>query len=284
MVKWLLTMIRSEPDPIRGWTKTDIDALDIAAALERNNIPFKTVLMRDIMMNNPMPYTGEDTVFVQGTVSSVRDLLRRYGWLSWAPMDSLKCSNYYPYFLPYILQQEHVFLPAKDLAHNWCSVVKWMGSDGGLFVRPDGNTKGFTGGVFSRKQFQEDILGTISADTMVVAAKPVVILKEWRVLTVNGEVVTGSSYQPEEAEGVPSEWSDWNPICFREAVRKLYLDAKEKGYDALPSMIHFDFAQTETGIRLLELSAVNCAGYYAMNLDKAVTAITKQAELEYSQL
>ena len=70
-----------------------------------------------------------------------------------------------------------------------------------VFVRPDADTKAFTGTVMSRaelKAWAENVLAgglePLTGDTQIVIGQPFGIEREWRVFMVNGEPVAASQY------------------------------------------------------------------------------------------
>lgn len=281
---WQIIQIKTEPDPVEGWTKTDEDAHRIVKALERNGIKHGINTWKDVATEvTPVEGSWHTKVIVHGPIAAVRPLLKKYPWVHWSPFDRLKCSNYYPRFAEHITQQVHIFLPFGTLLANWSfyhdmlwkmmsksykSESPYWGVHNLLFVRPDNNIKSFAAGVMGWKDLN-DMVGVIEPDSMVVAAVPQTIHHEWRVLVIDGTPITGSMYRPTQQEGMPPLNSYY------------YKELWEAGRDYLPSAVFFDFAETDEDISLLEISGVNCAGLYEMDHDKFVIGITKQARKEY---
>lgn len=262
MVKWQLV----------GFNSTDGDARQVAEVLKKHNIEYNYQTFLEAFRDGS-PLADEKEVFVFGPINIVNKFTKDYGWLTWMPLDKLKCSNYYPIFGDLLTQQDYLMMPAAELGRHWNKVAYWLGSQD-LFIRPDGNGKRFTGEVMNQEEYLS-LLNGVEPDVIVMACYPKKILKEWRILMVEGQPVTGSVYRPkdERMEDVP---------C-RDVLEELWFRySRSDVFGTMPQMIHFDIAlEDDNRYSLLEISAVNAAGLYEMDLEKAVLAMHKQAEYEY---
>ena len=277
-VKWLLSKIGNA-----SYDTEDIGR--IQQELERQGIEHAVTSYKDVLCGYPMPYDSSDDVFVFGSISVVAELVKRFGWLSWMPLNKLKCSSYYNAFGASLTQQNYVMMPAGEVLRKWYDLTAqlhhtspladYVGWSGELFIRPDGNNKRFTGGVFTRDEY-ESLLRGIEPNLILVVAEPIKIETEWRVLMVDGKVITGSIYAPKEDRQVQVPVSEQLEFWWQQAV-------ESNPYDTvLPGMVCFDVAFHDGRHSLLELSSVNACGIYEMNVELFVKAVTERAEYEYA--
>lgn len=281
-VKWLIVNLREDENLADNWSDFSITPppssypRHLQSVLDLWGIKHHTVNFKDILVESPLPlgFGPNDEVFVFGPINSVRQLSERFGWLNWMPLNLLRCTSYYPYFSPWLFQQDRFYLPALELLQRWDHICEFLNEDV-LFVRPDTNSKIFTGDVFGKEEYQSIYQGSMEPTTMLVVARPQKVTREWRVLMVNGKIITGSLYKKDgdlcHQEDLPPDES-WIRRCW------------SQGYSLYPGpkMIHMDIAEDQNGnLGLLELSSVNSAGIYGMDVEKFVGAIQDFAQREY---
>jgi hypothetical protein len=95
-------------------------------------------------------FPPHDCVLFMGTLNLGRDILRT-SWIPGAYMDenNLRCSSYYTYFCPYLLNNKYFILSLGELVRRKTEIMEYFKSDGDLFIRPDSNMKSFRAGVFN---------------------------------------------------------------------------------------------------------------------------------------
>jgi glutathione synthase/RimK-type ligase-like ATP-grasp enzyme len=89
------------------------------------------------------------------------------------------------------------------------------------------------------------------------------IYNEYRYFVVDGKVVTGSQYKL--GKRVVYGETDQNID-----IAQTFVDMLNKNIDQ-PYVI--DIALTDDGYKVIELNTMNCAGFYACDMQKLVTAI-----------
>ncbi len=95
-------------------------------------------------------------------------------------------------------------------------------------------------------------------------AKPVPILREWRLWAVNGGIVTYSQYR----EGTR--------VVHRHEIDDDALEFAQRMVDINPGYSQayvIDICRTEKGLKLLETNCLNAAGFYAADFVKLAAAI-----------
>jgi hypothetical protein len=135
-----------------------------------------------------------------------------------------------------------------------------------LWIRSDSGQKVFSGGVFNKESFAQelDYFNQKGVKVDFVYAKPKSVYEEYRFIVVNGEVVDGS----------------------------LYMKKGEPNYDKRPSNLIFEYAQnlvkkainnnlaekttvmdlTNLG-EIIEFNSIMTSGWYSCDLEKVVAAI-----------
>ena len=143
---------------------------------------------------------------------------------------------------------------------------------GEWFIRPDADNKSFAGGVMTAKEIEdwyEKILRIdnpdLNASTLIFAAAPKQISREWRNFIVNGKVVDSSRYvlnghlNPSH-EDVPREM-----IAFTEKCTSEYS----------PNAIFvMDIAETNEGFKIIECNCFNGTGFYQHDIKTIVEHVT----------
>lgn len=193
-------------------------------------------------------------------------LARRWAPGGWCDFDRLTCSNYYPHFLPHLLNRRHAVLPAADAASAADALFSRFGRDGQLFVRPDGVVKTFTGRVVDRQEFAAAIgAARYQPDARIVVAAPRDIGREWRLVVCGDAVVAASSYR--DAGDVVM-----TPGCPRAVTA--YAEHVLAGVPWRPDdAFMLDVCECEGALHVVELNSFSCSGLYACDLAAVVAAV-----------
>lgn len=139
------------------------------------------------------------------------------------------------------------------------------------FIRPTGDNKVFDGQVFDRKEWEEHkdrnlnngYTTTLTVDTPIQVCSCKQIYREIRTWIVKGKVVTASQYKV--AGRVRSE------ECFDDNI----LEYAQKMADIYQPSDGFvlDIADTDEGLKIIEINCLNAAGFYDCNIQKLVESI-----------
>lgn len=139
--------------------------------------------------------------------------------------------------------------------------------DHDTFVRPCEDLKAFAGYVTSAdewKQWKRRVLEgeksseltQLGADTMIVAAKPRPIYREFRMFVVGEKVITGSLYRTIDGPRRSPE-VDPEVYAFAEKMTKRWSPAE---------VYALDVAEGDEGLKVLEINCFNGAGAYESDL------------------
>lgn len=246
------------------------------AAIEAGHTTYQTKYVPgSLHADSNIPFHHHECVITYGTHEFVKQIKKDHP--RWIPgyyhrIENLSYSAYAPYIGDLLLNDDFVLLPFSELVRRKISDV---------FIRPNVVTKLFTGFIINKSEFDYEInsliqINNISADTLIVIAKPKKILGEFRFIIANREVITGSEYS----------WD--NRLDIRTDVHPLCLDmAKEVAAREWQADIVYvcDVALTEINeeecAKVVELNTFSCAGLYACDTRKIIEAVSKVAWMEH---
>lgn len=172
---------------------------------------------------------------------------------------------------PFLLNgPDALFVALRDVP------ARLAGDEQAWFVRPVEDSKELAGGVMVADEIVErarkvlaldeaDIPnGSLRHDTELMLARPVRILREWRVWIVDEQVVTWSLYKEGRRVVYRPEIDDDAAVFARAMVEA------NPGYAPAYAL---DLCRTEEGLRLLETNCINAAGFYAADLVRLAAAV-----------
>jgi len=180
-----------------------------------------------------------------------------------------ECVSYYPKLGQYLLNSQYIMLPFGELDRfkNWL-FAKFL-TDNKLFVRPASGRKSFTGNVFSAATWEKDIklaaFYSTPPEAIVIVAPEIEIDKEWRLLVVDGKVVTASQYKSIERPKPPAEVL---------AYGQMVID--ESGFDPQPVWV-LDICLAEEEYHVVEAGPFSCCALYNCDPEIVVREVSKVA-------
>lgn len=133
-----------------------------------------------------------------------------------------------------------------------------------LWIRCAGGNKLFTGGVFTREEFEHELtyLEQVNChDISFAVASPKKVHKEYRCVFVDGKVVGHSLYM---IDGEP---------CQNEKTPQNLINGVQAWYDSqnfLPRHVVVDI--TDTG-KIIEINSLLTSGWYACDLERIIGSI-----------
>lgn len=138
-----------------------------------------------------------------------------------------------------------------------------------IWVRSNSGDKTFSGGVFSKKQLEEEVINfqNRSWDFPVVCANRKKIKAEYRCVIIGGEYVSGSQYM---LNGELNESPEVNPVAIVEAQ---YYAQRFGIKNAV-----IDVADTSKGTKILELNSLRTSGFYKADFAKILEAQTNEVK------
>lgn len=226
-------------------------------------------------------FPEEACVIFHGSLQTARRLQQKARWIPgvYANLPNYECTHYYAYLAKYLLNSDYVMLPFGELNRRKDWLLRTVGNNGCVFVRPSSGFKIFTGKVVDERTWEKDVelLGLYDVDPhrVVVVAEPRNIRREWRLVVVDKTVVTASLYR-EDGERCLS--ADVSPEVL------LYGQEIAAGDFQPDRAWTLDICEVSEGLRLLEIGSFSCAGLYACNSASVVDAVSRVALEEWIEV
>lgn len=244
----------------------------LLSALERQGVehtivrkpPFADYLVDED--KNPITLDVGHDVFVTGTLS-MKGVAEKHDW-----------------------NPGYVDAPPQDeLIRNWgdhllnadCQIARFediVVPDYHFFARPTEDTKSFSGTVFSPQEFIdfrkrvmniETSEATLTADDMVLIARPKNIYAEYRLFVIGGRIATGSRYKMGQRVHAATDLDEAMLKYAEERIAE-YCPRRALCLD----IAHID--DDENPYRIIETNAISSAGFYACDMNKFVGAINDE--------
>lgn len=212
--------------------------------------------------HRPLNLDISGPVFVVGTIS-MKEVSEAHGWAPGyidAPTQEECLANWGAH----MLNHGAAFGTLADVAPP-------EGRD--FFIRPDCDDKAFTGKVMRRTDFEEwrrEALGngSIPGETRVMTAPVRTIWAEYRCIAVDGRYVTGSRYRTGRTVA-------YSPDVGRMIVD--FVNACLAEWNPRRALC-IDVAHTDDGLKIIETNAVSSAGFYCIDMNLFVGAISTLAD------
>lgn len=189
--------------------------------------------------------------------------------IAYCNFENLKYSTYSAYIGKHLINEDFQILPFGEF------IRRNIQND--VFIRPDKGNKSFTGLTIKKENFEHEInclkkIQKIEPETLIIITKPKQIIKEFRFIIANREVLTGSEYSWEENFIYTNEIDEnclniakeiaknkWQPDIVYTCDVGIYIENNIKKYG------------------VVELNSFSCAGLYNANTDIIVNKISEIA-------
>ncbi|GHG75916.1 ATP-grasp domain-containing protein [Comamonas sp. JC664] len=203
----------------------------------------------------------EGPVITMGSLSLTRYAKRR----GWAP-GAFVNDNF-----DFRVWREHLGQHLLNAGARVCRFEDVTPREGPFFVRPCLDDKSFSGKVTTWEEFsawREQALApgngaSVAPDTWVAVSAPKHIQREYRMVVVDGRVITGSRYKLGDRLSVSTEVEP-EVHAFTQAMADLW--SPDRAY-VLDVFMH------SGGLYVGEINNLNAAGFYAYDVAKMVDAI-----------
>ncbi len=238
---------------------------NLVEALERQGVSHRFVRIIPFSHQLVEDFDIEGSVMCIGSIA-MRNVSNKKGWFPGVFDENLDHQTLNAHYKHNMLNYDAVFCRLGEAEHKWDT----------FFARPDGETKQFTGQVFSWNEFDDwrksiakiDRYSTLTLDDTIVMCPVKQIYAEWRTFVVDGEVITASMYK----HGARVVYSDMIP----EYVLKFAQDMADMW---CPNhAFTLDVCETENGMKIVEINSINSSGFYACDMGKFVAAIERLDE------
>jgi len=226
----------------------------------------------------PLVVPTDSPVLYYGTINGLKHLYRYSGGkpLAWVDFEDVTCMRYYPKWAEFLLQKKYLMLPLQEIYRNktWLYDV-FGGKTREMFIRPDDNAKSFCGEKVYEEEFDKWKMtleaNGVGLSTLSVVSKMEPIQKEYRLVMVDGKVLTGSTYRV-GGELIYSNNISESLIVFAEKLAAIWN----------PYPVYcLDIAEYEDQYSLVEISAINTSGLYDCDLNKIADVVSGIAIREF---
>lgn len=137
-----------------------------------------------------------------------------------------------------------------------------------FFAKPDNDGKIFAGQVFTWSSFhlmRDKLLGYgVDIDVPVIISPIQETIKEYRFFVVDNQVVAQSQYK----EGLRKAISSYVPP---QVIQ--FVESEITKWSPAPCFV-IDVAETEIGLKVIEVNCINCSGFYDCDVNSIVTALS----------
>jgi hypothetical protein len=226
-------------------------------------------------------YPEDECVIYQGTLNAAAYMRKNVPWIPgpyYHPTD-YDCINYYPPLGKYLLNSDYIMLPWGDLRRQKEFLYDTLAEEDTIFLRPNSGLKLFTGKLIYKELFDNDINILAYKDPcphdLVIAARPRMVMNEWRFVCVDKKIVSGSQYRFMQNRILKPN-DDTKALEYAQEVA-------EQSYQPARVWI-IDICQTQVGYYyLLEVGCFSCAGLYMCPLEPIVREVSCVALEEWSE-
>lgn len=229
-----------------------------------------------------IPNSSKECVIFQGTLNLGRQLRREKQWIPgvWCDLEAFKCTSYYPYFGKYLLNADYIFVPVYELKRKKQELYDIFGTDDSIFIRPNSAFKTFTGKAVEKKHFESELEWMTEysdKNSLAVVASPKPIDVEYRLITCEQKVITGSTIRVHGE--LKKETINLNDTKLIEYAEKI---CREVDFQADPIYV-MDVCRMYGELYVVELNSFSCSGLYACDLKIIVEKASELAEKEWRE-
>lgn len=250
-VKWML-----EPDAFPN------DPYYLQWSIEDRDIPHTVCKLGQEYVYYTRKYPKDDLVVFHGSVQFAEVIRSHTNWKVIWNVPAFECSYYYPLFAEHLVNREYIFLPFEEVVAKKEMLYRQYGDT--IFLKSDA-FKEFTGMPIREDQWAQEIRKIdvyAEPSTVVLVAGGERLLKEWRLVVSKGVVVAGSMYKPHRG---PVEE---RVLRYAEEV----LGKVEFDPDPIWTL---DIAETEDGLRVLEVGPFSCCALYECYSPPIIEAVNR---------
>jgi len=241
---------------------------ELLLQLDRQNVKYQVVNVIPFAHEMDPDVNVDDNVFVVGA-TSMNKIARKKNWIPGYFDENLQYSNLLHFYDEHMLNIESVVKPLHTIEKMWDD----------FFIRPNNDNKQFSGQVMTWEEFEswrtsvialdgESSLTTLTADDLVVMAPLQEIYAEYRFYVVDGKIITGSMYKRSNRVHYVNVTEHSDPELWNFSQQMINLWRPNRAFA-------LDIAMTENGYHVLEINAINSAGFYACDMGKFVNAINE---------
>ena len=260
----------------------DISLQPLIDEIKNQNMEVKVVKYEPFESGQYDFFNNDDCVVFYGTLNLGRQLQREKSWIPgiYCNFKNLCCHTYFSYWSKYLLNQDYIMLPMKEILTKREYVFNNFGKREVIFIRPDSGAKPITGQTLKYEELDKefklfgDYAGNDLDQIITIISTPKNISTEWRFIVVDKKVVAGSQYKK---NGKLDINSFFNVEAFELANKIAQEDWQpDKAYT-------LDICEWCGGYYLLEANSFSCSGLYDADMKPIVEEISRIALKEWKE-
>ena len=213
-----------------------------------------------------------------GTFPFARQIMLHLQWLpgAWCAAENLDCATYYAHYGGYLLNQNYAILAGVEAIRQRDWLFSVFGRGGRVFIRPTSCLKLFVGRCVDRESFAAALApARYDPTTLVVVAAPQSISREWRLVVIDGQVVSGSQYAVNGSRAITADC----PTEVREFAESMLTAVRWRPDPAFM----LDVCESAGRLWLVELNSFSGSWLYGCDLRAVVAAAGELAERTWRQ-
>ena len=236
-------------------------------------IPYRSLTKGSVPLVDGQPVAADACVIGYGTFPFARQIQLHHTWRpgAWCNPQTLDCATYFAYFGQYLLNQNYIIMPGVEAIRQADWLFSTLAENEELFVRPTSCHKLFVGRRVSRDDFSRILAPTrYDPATVIVIARPRDIGREWRLIVIGDQIISGSQYAENCLRCIKSELPDNVTAFASEMLQKI---------SWRPDPIFMlDICESEGGLHLVELNSFSASWLYACDFAAVVKSASLLAE------
>lgn len=268
------------------WLVADIlgdDIEKLISSLDKTGTKYKRI-SKSYEVNLPDLFDRESCVVYYGSLGVGFQVRSTCPWVPgiYSTTENYECTKYYPVFGSELFNANYIMLPYGELLRQKEFLYDTIGQKNTVFIRPNDAVKSFTGKLVYKEHFEKDVeymgFNQLSKDKLVVVAEPRNIVREWRFIVVDGNIIAGSLYSDQfrgnrlhREEDVFSSGEHAKALMYAEQIVQDYDYKPDRAWslDICEDLVE--------DLYVLEVGCFSCCGLYASNTDVIVKEINRIA-------
>lgn len=242
-----------------------IDYESLKAACLNNGSSFSSINI--VPFSDEVPHficNQKDPVIFYGSTTLIKNVNKQKRWKpgTWFDTENFRTSTWVQHYGKNMLNHDAEIMELREVESKVDLDL--------FFIKPDNDLKDFTGEILEKKDFSKwyssiSAGGFLFDETIkVVVAPPKYMGKEWRLVLVDGKVVTGSLYKNRSMRPKVCEQPE-NVVELAERMAAIWQPA--------PVFV-MDICDHEDGPKIIELNCFNASGFYACDIDVIVKEVS----------
>lgn len=219
-------------------------------------------------------YKEDDCVVFFGSIGFAQQVRAESSWVPAIYFNEVnyKFTTYFWKLKDLLLTNDFLIIPYGHLKEKGELLMKELGLEETIFIRPDSPCKIFTGQIIYKEEFDKRIeqLGfyEVAPSELCIISPPRNIINEWRFIVSDHKVITGSQYRKDGASHRERTWPQEAWAIAQEAASRSWEPDR---------LWTIDICQTKSDFYVLEIGSISVGGLYACDPEPIVREVSRIA-------